>query len=144
MFWFPRLDVAGKRPVWLPCIVSLTLWFFMYTSFIFLDLGGCFLIDLFWLIWALKGWLLHSGKFLILQLFCLLSLLFYLCWSYALTLFLHVTFYFFIWFREVFPDCCCCKSWPGNKISHSNCIYPCIFDWVTSCRMKVSVGCAIK
>ncbi len=35
MYWFPLLDVAGNRPVWSVCIVSVALCIFMYMSLIF-------------------------------------------------------------------------------------------------------------
>ncbi len=73
---------------------------------------------------------------------CFFNYLFFFkhCWSYTLRLFLHVTFYYFVGFREVLPNCCCCESWPGDKVSFFNCDYPCIIDWISGCCMKVSDG----
>ena len=41
MYLFPLLDVAGKRPVRLLCIVLVALWTFMKMSFIFGSAGTC-------------------------------------------------------------------------------------------------------
>ncbi len=107
MYLFPLLDVAGKRPVWLLCIILVALWIFD--------------IDVFHL-WECRYVSFSFGQ--------------HLGWLNPLVLFFHMLFLCFVWFWEVLLDRGRSICWPCVEVSCFDFFGSCVFDWESFCRMR--------